>query len=241
MLDFETKNKYPFLKIQRSFRGQHLDKEVWSKDNILAGLKKFFDEHNRYPTALEIDKYPYLPSSRQIQRAFGGLEKLREVLGLEIVNYTKGAVRSETAVLLNKRASLVEREFEKVLVDYFGEHFVHVEKLLFNHFNNDFEHKNKSRADFYIYCKDYKFCIDVFHAKDIDMWIRILNIKLQKYRLINDLDIFLLSLNRGLSLDDNLIQKYLLSKKIPIPENIKISYPDKFSEFMKTLKPLSVG
>ncbi len=125
-MESELLQKYPNLKSQRSPAGPRL---VWTKENILDGLTKFFDETNRYPTSFEIDANEFLPSSRQIQRSFGGLPKLRKELGLKISNYTKGRVRSDLAKALSKRGSMSERYFEKILVDKFGEYFVHVEKL----------------------------------------------------------------------------------------------------------------
>ena len=42
----------------------------WDLNKIKAGLEDFYNLNNRYPSALEIDKYPLLPSSRQVQRKF---------------------------------------------------------------------------------------------------------------------------------------------------------------------------
>ncbi|MEK7076488.1 MAG: hypothetical protein AAB941_02410 [Patescibacteria group bacterium] len=52
----------------------------WDLNKIKAGLEDFYNLNNRYPSALEIDKYPLLPSSRQVQRKFGGLKDLERFL-----------------------------------------------------------------------------------------------------------------------------------------------------------------
>ena len=70
--------KYPNLKKQLKQGDSTKGIDIWTKENILNGLRKFFDDTGRYPTATEIDQNEYLPSSRQIQRAFGGLRNLRK-------------------------------------------------------------------------------------------------------------------------------------------------------------------
>jgi len=47
---------------------------AWTKNKIKDGFDKFYQEHGRYPTALEIDEYADLPSSRQIQRRLAGYQ-----------------------------------------------------------------------------------------------------------------------------------------------------------------------
>jgi hypothetical protein len=57
--------------------------EPWEIEELRAGLENFNTEHGRYPTAPEIDTYPYLPSARTIERRFGGVIGLRKTLGLD--------------------------------------------------------------------------------------------------------------------------------------------------------------
>ena len=69
--------------------------EHWTLEKIREGFERFRVEHGRLPIAPEIDKLDYLPSSRQIQRKFGGLEKLRADLGYEDTHFGRGTYRSE--------------------------------------------------------------------------------------------------------------------------------------------------
>src|SRR3989338_1557654 len=107
---------YPNLKIKLGEGENFINRKQyqgWTKNNILDGLRKFYDDNKRYPTAIEIDAYDYLPTSRSIQRSFGGLIKLRTELGLKDVNFAAGEHRSQSARLIAKRGSSAEREMEK--------------------------------------------------------------------------------------------------------------------------------
>ena len=44
--------------------------------SVKNGFEKYYSLNGRYPTALEIDRCEYLPSSRQIQRNWGGVKKI---------------------------------------------------------------------------------------------------------------------------------------------------------------------
>ncbi|MES2971937.1 MAG: hypothetical protein V4702_06475 [Patescibacteria group bacterium] len=48
-------------------------KGIWTIEEIKAGFEAFVKDYGRYPTALEIDAYEFLPSSRSLQRSYGGL------------------------------------------------------------------------------------------------------------------------------------------------------------------------
>lgn len=58
----------------------------WDKEKIKEGFENFYKENGRLPTAPEVDNLDYLPSSRTIQRSFGGLQKIRKDLGYEDIN-----------------------------------------------------------------------------------------------------------------------------------------------------------
>ena len=103
--------------------------EQWTVEKIKEGFDRFWSENNRLPTAPEIDQLDYLPSSRQIQRKFGGLEKLRTVLGYEDTHFGKGAYRSEIANRVNTKGRDTEISLEKILREKFQEVFVHTERI----------------------------------------------------------------------------------------------------------------
>lgn len=214
--------KYPNLKKQLRV-GENIKnlQEVWSKENISDGFRKFYDENGRYPVADEIDRYEYLPSSRQIQRSFGGLVKLRKELGLEIDNYGIGSSRSKIATIIGTRGGQAEREMEKWLVDYFGEHFVHVEKPLYKYFDPtiDIQKRYKQRADFFIYAQGREFCIDVFFARDIRTLKRVVNIKELKYTGLL-IDVYLVNLNDRSDIKDIDLRNFALHKNRKFEENV---------------------
>ena len=145
---------------------------MWTVEKIMEGFKKFELEFGRLPTAPEIDKLSYLPSSRQIQRKFGGLEKLREVLGYKDTNFGRGDYRTKIALRVNKKGRESEIELEKLLRNKFGEVFVHTERIFDD---------SKNRVDFYVYSPDGNFGIDVFYTGTIQDLQKNINLKIDKY------------------------------------------------------------
>jgi len=215
--------------------------KIWGRENILAGLKRFYQENNRYPTAHEIDSYKHLPSSRQIQRAFGGLVNLRKELGLNIVNYGVGASRSKIAYAVNKRGANLERQIEKILIDRFGEHFVHIEKPIYKYYSAEEskKYKNKTRADFFIYAKNYQFCVDVFYTNNYRNLINIINIKQSNYSHLNT-DVYLINLNENSDISEEKISSFMKNKKKVLDANIKIMNRTQFINFINTLERLEI-
>jgi hypothetical protein len=127
---------------------------LWTIDTIKSGVERYYLENGKYPSATDFDETYYLPSSRQIQRAHGGLEKLRTVLKLEEINYTKGPARSAIALEGYKRGLSAEDMLEAKLIDYFGEPFVHTQKRYYKLLKN--------RYDFFIYHHNGYFGVDIF-------------------------------------------------------------------------------
>ena len=148
---------------------------VWTIESIKDGFEKFREINGRYPTAFEIDDFALLPSSRQIQRRFGGVPNLRKKLGLSIENYTTGDIRSSTACRIGKVGKNCENIIFKLLRDKFDEKFVHIERPV------NFDRKN--RLDFYVFAKPNNFCVDVFNTDGgIRTFIGNMNTKERKYR-----------------------------------------------------------
>lgn len=213
----------------------------WTKEKIQGGLKKFFEENGRYPTALEIDAYKFLPSSRQIQRAFGGLVKLREVLGLEITNFGIGNERSKIATLVNHRGGDLEKEIEQILIEHFGEHFVHIEKPLNKYYTRgpNSERKNKFRADFFVYASNYQFCVDIFYPSNIHNFIGIINAKQSNYNGLK-IDAYLVNMNNTQNIKQSRIDSFLKNRSKILDGNIKVVNKNDFIKFIRTLRPLSI-
>lgn len=144
----------------------------WDKGSLKEGFDRFYKENGRLPIAPEIDSLDYLPSSRQIQRRFGGLKKLREHLGYEDTDFSKGFYRQAISSRVNKQGRDTEIKLEKILVERFHEVFVHTEKI--------FDH-TKNRVDFYIYSPSGNFGIDIFHTQTFRDLQKNVNIKVDKY------------------------------------------------------------
>lgn len=220
----------------------HFDLTPWSKENLLDGFKKFFDENGRYPTAPEIDKNEYLPSARQIQRAFGGLKNLRKDLGLKIFDYGRGDNRSKIALESNKRGGDGEREMERILTNHFGEHFVHAEKTLYKYLKPECQLRkdSKCRVDFLVYAKNLIFGVDVFHTSTLRNLIGNVNIKSRKYCDLN-IDIYLVNLNETSNITTEAISKHLSNKKNKLSANIKVLNKSKFIALIQKMPILRIS
>ncbi|MEI6397011.1 MAG: hypothetical protein WCO48_02990, partial [Candidatus Taylorbacteria bacterium] len=149
--------------------------EKWNLEKIRGGFEKFYHEHNRYPTTPEIDIYPFLPSSRQLQRRFGGLPTLRKLIGLSgPTDFTTGEYGSKRALEINKRANMLEQMVYEYLIERFGKPFVHREYF----FTDD----RRARTDFFVYWQKGNFAVDVFYPKDKKNFLGCLNSKLRTYK-----------------------------------------------------------
>lgn len=201
---------------------------IWTEEKIREGFKKFFQEHGRYPSALEVDIFEDLPSSRQIQRKYGGLVRLRTKLGLPEVDYTKGLVRSQKAQEVGKRGLLYEQQVYQMLVSYFGEIAVHEQKPFSDY---------SGRYDFYVYSKDGIFAIDVFYPIDLFSFAGCVNSKQRLYKNFKE-EIILLCVNSKIK--QATIEKALKTKKNILPLNIRVLDIDQFKKFIKDKTPLKV-
>jgi len=183
----------------------------WTIDKIKEGFERFRVEHGRLPMAPEIDKLDYLPSSRQIQRKFGGLEKLRALLGYEDTHFGKGIFRSEIATRINVRGRDAELALEKILREKFGEVFVHTERIFDD---------SKIRVDFYVYSPDGNFGVDVFYTETMRDLQKNINLKIDKYQKFPH-QLFLVVGNDQFRQED--LDKYMVSKIKALPQNTTIA------------------
>lgn len=179
------------------------NQKPWKIEEVTAGLKKFFDENQRYPTSTEIDKYGYLPSSKSIQRSFGGLVVIRKRLDLENnYDFRKGKYSSERALHINKRNNLLEKKVYEFLVKHYDKPFVHREYL--------FMDDRRTRADFFVFDSKNGFCVDIFYPSDKRNLIGCLNNKLSKYKqtYMRQYPVIFLEMNSDINQDvlDNIIK-----------------------------------
>lgn len=126
----------------------------WTLEKIQSGIDRFRQENEILPTAYDFDRTPYLPSARQIQRAYGGLEALRTLLGYDELNYTKGLLRRTRSIAGYTDGTSAEDALELILINHFKEPYVHTQKRYFK------DHRN--RYDFFIYYKDGYLGVDIF-------------------------------------------------------------------------------
>ncbi|MSR75986.1 MAG: hypothetical protein EXS68_00125 [Candidatus Ryanbacteria bacterium] len=200
----------------------------WTTEAIREGFEKFFNEYGRYPTTPEIDRYQYLPSSKQLQRRFGSVSVIREQLGLPILDFTKGSTRSKTAKDIGRRGIYEEQMIYKKLVDHFGEVFVHNQKP----FNN-----YAGRYDFYVYSRNSNFAIDVFYAANLRNLSGCINLKQKVYKDTED-KIILLSTNPEIKQHD--IDYVLYKKDKTLPTNLVVYSLESFLAYIKSSEVLRI-
>ena len=88
----------------------------WSLEQLKVGFLKFRELYGHYPTAHEIDVFEFLPSSRSIQRRFGGLVELRKTLELKSSSdFRTGTHSSKRAKKINERAYKTEKKYMSIL------------------------------------------------------------------------------------------------------------------------------
>lgn len=197
---------------------------LWDIEKIKEGFEKFQIQHGRLPTSPEIDQLEYLPSSRQIQRKFGGLEKLRNLLGYKDTHFGKGKFRGQIANRSNIRGRDTELVLEKILRDKFGEVFVHTEKIFDD---------SKNRVDFYIYSPDGNFGIDIFYTETMRDLQKNINIKIDKYKNFKESLYFVVGNN---NFTQETIDLYNKNKSKKIPPNIGIINLETLLYFIKDKK-----
>ncbi len=187
-------------------------KGLWTIDEVRAGFLYYHQLFSRYPTAHEIDAFEYLPSSRSLQRSFGGLVDIRRKLNLPIENYTKGESRSVKAKEADERARIYEEEFFLFLTNHFQEIAIHEQKVI---------RPGNVRSDYFIYLKSNTgVIIDVFYANSLRNMSNIISIKLKTYVKLKQQVYFVLVGNPNISNDD--VMKQTLNRVNPLPSNIQV-------------------
>lgn len=206
-------------------------KEKWSIDDLKNGFERFFKERGHYPTAIEIDECTYLPSSRQFQRRFGGLTKFRALIGLTDTHFGKGKYRSNISNRVGKRGSEAEQKLEKILINHFGEAFVHIEKPIN-------PQTRRIRYDFFIYAKDSVFAVDVFYSDTKRLTNINLDLKLNSYKNTST-PLFLVMANPDISQEelDNIAEH---KPNKPVPGHIKLITLTNFLAIIDRIRPLEI-
>lgn len=148
--------------------------QIWNKDNIKLGIDRFIAEKGVMPTSRDFDEVDYLPSARQIQRAHGGIVSLRGELGYSETDFTKGDLRKTIAIRSNQRGITAEEYIEPLLIEKFGEPFVHTQKRYYK--------GSKNRYDFLIYARDLVFGVDIFTTDRVSYIEKNIRHKISRYK-----------------------------------------------------------
>jgi len=193
----------------------------WTKEQILAGIKHFFDLHGRYPTARDVDRFEYLPSSRSIQRSFGGLVTLRsELIPNSHANFTMGDYRSNIAKEANNRAQKYEEEFYNFLILHFQPLAIHEHKVI---------RPGNVSSDYFIYLTEKTgIIIDLFYAAYLNSLAGVVNIKLKRYSNLPFNTYFVLVGNA--ELDFHTLSDAMARRKVALPDNIIVDTESHFKE-----------
>src|SRR3989344_6623835 len=207
--------------------------EIWPLERIRSGLKRFFKEYGRYPTATEFDEYAYLPRAKTAERKFGGLVALRKQLGLEKSHDRRsGTHRSDLAQLIGKRAHTEEQKVYDFLTKQFWKEFVHRE-----YFYTD---DHRTRADFFVYDGKDGFCVDVFYASSLKNIGGCLNIKLAKYSQSDLLPYPIIFLQMNEDINQSELNELVQKNKRGLGQKQTLMSWKTFEEFYKSRKPLRV-
>lgn len=185
--------------------------QQWTLEKIRDGFEKFIQEHQRLPTSPEVDASLYLPSSRQIQRLFGGLPQVRELLGYSDTNFSKGSHRQNIAHAANRISRETENKVRDILFEKFHEPFVHIERPI--------DSLKKTRTDFFVFNPLENFCVDVFATETSHNLGTHLHIKLKKYSHIQQ-KIYFVLFSENLTEGD--IRTLLSNRKEDLPKTIQV-------------------
>lgn len=204
----------------------------WTIETIELGINRFVDERGHLPTAWDFDRSSYLPSARQIQRAYGGLEQLRKKLGINETNYTKGVLRRTRSLEGSMRGTKAEDDLEILLIDRFGEPFVHTQKRYYK------EHRH--RYDFFIYYKDGYLGVDVFTTARVEYIGPNIRHKIPKYRNIPpETPVWFVVVAPALT-DDDIKKGTRSAKELTSLPNIHVGSLSQFLSYISQLEPLDL-
>ena len=198
----------------------------WTLEMIKASVLGFFDEHGRMPTADDYDTCSYLPSSRYIQRYYGGLMTLRKTLNFDgPSSFTTGDFRSEVASKIFANSKVYEEQFYLYLISIFPEIQVHEQKRL---------RPGNVASDFFIYLSDTQgFAIDLFYADSIKNVNKIITIKRKRYDQLTNIPVFFIVINDSITQTD--VDRMLENKKIVMLKHIRVFTEQYFKNNLKEI------
>lgn len=201
------------------------DKEAFL-EQIKYSFELFKEKNGRYPLSYEVKVGgPYsFPSTKTIDRHFGGMKALRKLLGLETIDYTSGHNRSkQLKQSILPRFIESEAVFYNDLLKFFEGENIHKQET--------YKANSNTRSDFIVNTEQGKLGIDIFHANNYFSLSGCINSKLKKLKSITDTDIYLVSVADTITSED--IQNYTERKKEPINSNIKLFTKKDFLKYLQ--------
>ena len=184
-------------------------------------VRMYFERVGEYPSSLDFDNKNLLPSAKTIQRKFGSLKKFREMMGLEVTNYTTGDTRRKMIKVTHDRARKYEYElFSKLTLKHHNPRkgvVVQREPVISQHDEENGVYGYR-RADIGInrfFSDGVKTqYIDFFHSSTKQSVQSCVRVKLNKIEnLLNEDDIIFVSVNPDYSQED--IDKF-------VPKTVKV-------------------
>lgn len=145
---------------------------------------------------------------------------LRKLLGFkeELIDHTKGPLRSVKAKLMYANAVDYETEFYKYLITKLPEVRVHEHKIL---------RPGHVCCDFFIYTSNNNgYAIDIFYAQDLFTLQRIIRIKYLRYSEIKFKVYFVVVGNNSIKQGE--IDLLLKNRKIKLPDHIVVTTESDF-------------
>jgi hypothetical protein len=203
--------------------------ELWTVPLLNQAFERFCKENGHYPSALEIDACPYLCTSRLIQLKFGGLQQLRNTIGLDFVRYASGDHRK----VLWEKAGEYSLKGETAIGDFlrnrYGEICVHEEKKY---------GEGRNRLDFYVYAKP-NFAVEVFNTFNERSLIGNLDAKLKKYGNFPDILYLVVT---GAVFSQSTIEKIINHRHAkPLKSNMKCMTQETFMKYcVDNIEPLNI-
>jgi len=180
----------------------------WTLEKIKQAFEKFKGKNGRLPTTADMKNSKNLPSARWLQKSFGGVPKVRKLLGYKKTDFGSGKDRSSLAAESMSRGKEQEIMLERYLRKKFGDIFVHNERI--------YDYQDMRRVDFYVYTTKENIGIDVFYTGTLRDLQTNVNIKLNKYQDFDDKLYFVCA---NTDFDQGQFDSYVESKKKPMPKD----------------------
>lgn len=198
-------------------------RNIWNLENIREGMERYKILYSKYPSTLDFDMVDFLPSSRLIQRNYGGIVKLKQLLNLDdIHDFTRGEYRSKVASNMYKNAVNQEERFYNYLISKIPEIHIHEHKIL---------RPGHVCCDFFVYTSSSSgFAIDIFYASDLFNLSRIITNKAKRYSTLGTLPIFFVLVDNS-EISQEQVNIMVANKRDKLLQNIAVCTDEFFKNY----------